>query len=82
MPLRIGSEHHSEGSPDVRFAPQLLLAPPAPQKPSPVRYRRTFVTRHDALASLGGNHAFRKCVAELLKHRGEERSQEQSEYPE
>ena len=37
-------------------------------------------TRRDALASLGGNHGFRKCVAELLMHRGEERSQEQSDY--
>ena len=53
---------------------------PPPQKPQPVRYRRTFVTRHDALACLGENHAFRKCVAQLPKHRGEERTQEQSEY--
>ena len=35
MPLRIGSEHHSEGSPDVRFAPQLPLAPPRPKNHSP-----------------------------------------------
>jgi hypothetical protein len=41
---------------------------------------RSRTTRHDAPAFLGGDHAFRKCVAELLKHRGEERSQEQSEY--
>ena len=57
-------------------APTSVVTP----KPTTAPEDGTRTTRHDALASLGGNHAFRNCVAELLKHRGEERSQEQSEY--
>ena len=78
-PPRIGSEHRSEGSPDVRFAPQLPLAPPAPKTIArAIPPHVCHATRRAGL--LGENHAFRKCVAQLPKHRGEERSQEQSEY--